>query len=269
MQDRIDAFNAKVIARGLAPREMEATFTTGQIFTTDGIYAPGLTHVAVEGYLPPPGSPTPQVNVGNLNSYLASAKARVRGAGKKMFLIMQAYNMSGQWSNITTLEALQRPIYLNAYNDPDVEGILMFNYGVPNGTKYIPQLQQAHREIGSAMRISPAMNIDAPAYNSTVSQPFHIGGWAIDRAAATGTGVDTLHVWAFPWSGAPPFILGAATYGGTRPDVAAAYGAQFQWSGWGINVGGMPPGWYTIIVYSHSSVSGLFNNEQAVVANVL
>jgi len=42
-----------------------------------------------------------------------------------------------------------------------------------------------------------------------------IAGWAFDATAATGTGIATLHVWAFPASGAAPQFVGVAAYGGS------------------------------------------------------
>ncbi len=276
MQARIDLFNAKLQARGLAPREISATFSPAQILTTNAILAPGLSIAGIEAYMDGPGDPNPQVNVSLLNAYLVTAKSRVHNAGKKIFLIAQGYDRNGEWTNMTTLEALQRPVYLSAYADSAVEAILVFNYnrqnaqGTIGGTKVHPELQQAHREIGSVLAISPAMAIDAPSMNATVTQPFHIGGWAIDRAAppGVGTGVDAIHIWAYPWTGAAPIFLGVGMYGGSRPDVAAVYGAQFAASGYGLNVGGMSAGTYTIVVYAHSSVSMLFNQAQFVVVTV-
>lgn len=54
------------------------------------------------------------------------------------------------------------------------------------------------------------MSLDSPLEGSTVSQPFNIGGWAFDHAVATGTGIDAIHVWAFPTSGDPAIFLGVA-----------------------------------------------------------
>jgi subtilisin len=110
----------------------------------------------------------------------------------------------------------------------------------------------------------PLMHIDTPANGSTGSQPFAVGGWAIDRAAATGSGVDTIHVWAYPdpGSGAAPIFLGEATRGFPRPDVAAAFGLQFAASGYNILVTGLPRGHsYRVVVFPHSSVSGTFSAQ--------
>ena len=48
--------------------------------------------------------------------------------------------------------------------------------------------------------------------------PWWLGG---DLSAASGTGIATLHAWAYPLTGGPPVFLGATNYGGARPDVAA------------------------------------------------
>lgn len=137
------------------------------------------------------------------------------------------------------------------------------------GTKLHGELQQAHREIGSVMGISPAMNIDIPANGATVNQSFTVAGWAIDRAAAPtrGTGVSTVHVWAWPTNGAPPTFIGAAAYGGYRPDVGALFGAQFSPSGFGIGAS-LPPGQYWVVAYPFSTVSGTFVKEQVILVNV-
>src|SRR6187455_1932472 len=67
------------------------------------------------------------------------------------------------------------------------------------------------------------LQVDVPAANATVFTPFAVGGWAIDELSAAGSGIDTVHVWAQPSTGAPIF-LGAATMGGGRPDVGAIFG---------------------------------------------
>ena len=42
-----------------------------------------------------------------------------------------------------------------------------------------------------------------------------VGGWAADLDAAAGTGIDTLHVWAYPLAGGPPVFQGTTQYGDT------------------------------------------------------
>ena len=110
----------------------------------------------------------------------------------------------------------------------------------------------------------PLMAIDTPQASATVPGTFTIAGWAIDEAAPTGSGVDAIHVWAFPASGAAPIFAGSAPYGGARPDVAAAFGGQFLQSSYQMDVHALPPGTYTVVVYAHSAVTGAFTAWRAV-----
>lgn len=109
-------------------------------------------------------------------------------------------------------------------------------------------------------RIGPQVVIDLPAPDVTApaSQPLVLAGWAIDTDAGTATGVDTLHVWAYPADGGAPIFVGVAGYGGRRPDVAAIYGDRFRDSGYGILVYGLPPGSYDLAVFASSTVTGNF-----------
>ncbi|MCH7998796.1 MAG: hypothetical protein IIA91_04860 [Chloroflexi bacterium] len=113
--------------------------------------------------------------------------------------------------------------------------------------------------------VAPPMSLDTPAGGSTVQQPFLVAGWAIDQAAASGTGVDAVHVYAYPAdaSGAPtgaaPVFLGAAPYGAPRPDVGAVHGEQFTNSGYGLDVSSLAGGSYRLVVYARSTVTGAWN----------
>jgi hypothetical protein len=113
---------------------------------------------------------------------------------------------------------------------------------------------------------STLLTIDLPFNGATVSQPFHLAGWSFDPGAPNGTGVDTIHVWAYPVSapGSPTFV-GLPMLGGSRPDVAAFYGSsRFTPSGYNMLVSGLAPGTYDIVVYSHSTVTGSFAAAQVV-----
>ena len=100
--------------------------------------------------------------------------------------------------------------------------------------------------------------IDTPRSQQDVGQPFMLAGWAADLDAATGTGIDTLHVWAYPSTGGAPVFLGTATLGGARPDVAAVHGDQFRASGFGVALQGLIPGTYDLAVFPWSNVTGAF-----------
>jgi hypothetical protein len=105
----------------------------------------------------------------------------------------------------------------------------------------------------------PMMTLDIPAANATLSGQFQIGGWAVDLAAAASSGVDAVHVWAYPAAGGAPLFVGAVASGSPRPDVGAAFGARFQSAGFNL-VGQLPPGTYTLAVFAHSTVVNAFNN---------
>jgi hypothetical protein len=74
--------------------------------------------------------------------------------------------------------------------------------------------------------------------------------------------VDAVHVWAFPFTGVvlgSPVFLGTASLGFGRADVAAVFGAPFSPSGYALESSALAPGPYRLLVFSHSTVSGLFN----------
>ena len=107
------------------------------------------------------------------------------------------------------------------------------------------------------------MSIDVPVAESTVTASvFGIAGWAVDRSAASGTGVDAVHIWAYhsPGSGEAPIFLGVATYGQSRPDVGAILGTRYQNSGYVLNVVNLPTGVWDIAVFAHSTATNSFDN---------
>jgi hypothetical protein len=113
---------------------------------------------------------------------------------------------------------------------------------------------------GPMLRVRPGamVTLESPAAGG-VGQGFEVRGWAVDGAATSGTGIDLVHVWAFPASGSPVFI-GEATYGIARPDVAAAHGAQFGASGFSIRASTvLPAGAWIVRAYGHSTVTGAFS----------
>ncbi|MCX6546032.1 MAG: hypothetical protein NTV05_16675 [Acidobacteria bacterium] len=114
--------------------------------------------------------------------------------------------------------------------------------------------------VGPSMR----MAIDTPASGAEVRRPFAVAGWALDLAGEQGSGVDTVHVWAYPAGGAPPIWLGVAEYGDPRPDVGALYGTTFTKAAYTLVVGHLSPGTYDIVVYVHRAKTGSFDAAQIV-----
>jgi hypothetical protein len=110
----------------------------------------------------------------------------------------------------------------------------------------------------------PAMAIDTPVAG-TAGQPLVVRGWAIDGSATAGTGVDLVQIYVTPAGGAT-VLLGTATYGDARPDIAQEFGAQFRSSGYSLRAAtSLTPGVYTVTVYAHSTVLNTFDARQVVV----
>lgn len=107
----------------------------------------------------------------------------------------------------------------------------------------------------------PRMALDVPGAGN-VSGQFAVAGWALDRGATSGTGVDQVHVWAFNSTNGAASFVGAANLGVSRPDIGAWLGAQFSSAGFGMT-GTLPPGTYDINAYARSTVTGLFMAAQA------
>lgn len=100
--------------------------------------------------------------------------------------------------------------------------------------------------------------IDTPRLQQDVAQPFLLAGWAADLDSSSGTGIESLHVWAYPLAGGAPTFLGTAAYGGIRVDVAAVFGDPYAPSGFGTMVQGLTPGNYDLAVFAWSTVRGDF-----------
>jgi glucose/arabinose dehydrogenase len=166
--------------------------------------------------------------------------------------------------NQTTGEAtvLNEVEHTSALGGSSVLG-LVSSFGVDaDGELYIVSLTG-----GTVLKVTtsgpPLMSLDAPTAG-TVRQPFTASGWAIDPGAASTSGIDAVHVWAFPADGSPAIFAGEATYGLSRPDVGAAYGTRFTNSGFNLAVRGLRAGAYQLVAFGHSTISGTFNVARVV-----
>ena len=113
------------------------------------------------------------------------------------------------------------------------------------------------------------LSLDVPTIGSPIASPFLVGGWAINRSAPFGSGVDAVHVYAWPAAGGAAIFLGVATLGGARPDVAAAYGAQFLNSGFNLVAGSLNPGPYVIAVYTRNAQTATFDVVRTAAVSVV
>jgi len=102
-------------------------------------------------------------------------------------------------------------------------------------------------EITDGLRLS----VERPTSNETIVLPAHgiASGWTLDLGAATGTGVDLVHIWAIPTTGNSPIFLGSATMGVNRPDIETAFGPQFGPSGFTLEYT-LSAGSYNVIVFA-------------------
>jgi hypothetical protein len=119
-------------------------------------------------------------------------------------------------------------------------------------------------------RVGVQTIVDAPVVGRVFrrAEPIIVTGWGADLASFTDTGVDAVHVWAYPvstdgqWT--KPVFLGEASYGGVRPDVGAIYGERFTGSGYGLVVSDLAAGTYDLAVFAHSTVTGQFGPAKLV-----
>jgi hypothetical protein len=149
---------------------------------------------------------------------------------------------------------------------PGAYTFVVYAHSTVNGSWGIPKTLDA---TVLAPVSTPKMWVDLPSQNQTVSQNFIIAGWSLDLGSSTGTGVDALHIYAYPAGGSAPIFLGVGQLGDERPDVATAFGSsRFTGAGFHLVVTTLTPGDYTLVVFSHSSVSGTFNNTSVVPVKV-
>ena len=106
--------------------------------------------------------------------------------------------------------------------------------------------------------VGPRVLIDTPSAFAEVDAGFAVEGWAADLESAAGSGITTVHVWAYPVDGGAPVFLGVAANGLPRPDVAAAFGEQFESTGYHLAVHGLDPGRYDVAVFGWSEAGGGF-----------
>ena len=127
-----------------------------------------------------------------------------------------------------------------------------------------------HSSYGAGFPIAQGINIrverstllalDAPGANAVLDQRFLIGGWAADFSAASGSGIDLVHAYAYPLDVAgEPIFLGSAMIGSSRPDVAAYFGAAYERTGFNLTAPALKPGRYQIVVFGRSLVTGGFD----------
>lgn len=81
-------------------------------------------------------------------------------------------------------------------------------------------------------------NIDVPVPGVSADSPVVVAGWAADSTYRAGNGIAGIRV--YDTQSGSPVLVATGTYGGVRPDVAAAYASPFfpDWyhAGWSASV---------------------------------
>jgi uncharacterized repeat protein (TIGR01451 family) len=103
------------------------------------------------------------------------------------------------------------------------------------------------------------MIVDTPQPDTTVTgTSFHITGWTTKETGTPGAGADVIHVWAFPVAGGAATFVGQGAVTIDRGDIASFLGGEMLRSGFDVT-GSVPPGQYTLVVYSHNASTGTFD----------
>ena len=110
------------------------------------------------------------------------------------------------------------------------------------------------------------MVIDLPVANSAIDGSLRVAGWALDPRSLSGSGIDTIHVWAYrrDVDDVAPQFLGVAALGGLRPDVEQIYGPQFDATGFELSTGALASGTYDLVVYGWSARTGGWEDARVV-----
>ncbi|HZV03209.1 MAG TPA: hypothetical protein VFF73_41275 [Planctomycetota bacterium] len=137
-------FLANVAGRGLAKPLITALESPGPETASN------TDVVEIEAYIPQPFNQDDPANVGRLTSIIDARKATVQ-PGKSIGIVMMAYDRNGLWTNVSTLQQLQFPAYLESINDTRVIALTMFSYARPGGTRDHPMLKYVHELMASAM----------------------------------------------------------------------------------------------------------------------
>jgi YD repeat-containing protein len=111
----------------------------------------------------------------------------------------------------------------------------------------------------------PHVTLDVPADGATTPSTVAVAGWAIDGAAPSGTGIDSVQLVAYPNAdpSQTPIVLGTASYGGWRSDIAAAYGSAFGPSAFSLSATLPGPGVYLLRANAHDPLSGNWEPSNA------
>ena len=122
---------------------------------------------------------------------------------------------------------------------------------------------------GGGGSLGVTVHTDNPLVNQQVQPPFILRGWAIDDRSTSGPGISVLQVWAASRTSSALYHLGYATVGAeSRPDVAAAHGANFLNSGYNVSLAHVPPGQYTLTLHPYSTYANAYDYNKSKYVNI-
>jgi N-acetylmuramoyl-L-alanine amidase len=102
------------------------------------------------------------------------------------------------------------------------------------------------------------VNIDEPKNSQTIGGNFELKGWAIEKSGVNSPEITAVHVYDGPAAGAGN-LIGIATYGIARPDVAQSFGKDnFTNCGFtlGVDSSRLAKGTHVLYVYAHNEQLG-------------
>jgi murein DD-endopeptidase MepM/ murein hydrolase activator NlpD len=105
--------------------------------------------------------------------------------------------------------------------------------------------------------------IDHPRAEVVAGSKVTIDGWALHSAASNGTGVNKVHLYLGGPAGQGGTMIGNASYGIERPDVARVHGERYRYSGYTFDwdSGDTAPGTHELYVYAYSTVTGEWSSK--------
>ena len=147
-EQQISNFKQLVSAAGLSQKQIAINYTSAQILNGDSHQANNLDIAGIEAYMDISQQNSANL-VSDLNKQLDQLKQKT--GNKKLFIVIQAYDRNGAWTNLDSLISIQTPPYLKAYNDSRVIGLFSFTYARPGGTKDNSILKEPHQAIWNAI----------------------------------------------------------------------------------------------------------------------
>ncbi|MBI4119854.1 MAG: hypothetical protein HY454_00095 [Parcubacteria group bacterium] len=160
----ISNFKGLVTRAGLSQKQIAVNYTPQQLQNGTSHQADSLNIVGFEAYIDPSLQNSVDL-VQTLNSQIDASKQKT--GNKKLFIVIQAYDRNGTWTNLNSLISIQTPPYLKAHNDSRVVGLFAFTYARPGGTKDNGILKESHQAIWGAIsgQVVTTTQLSGPTIN--------------------------------------------------------------------------------------------------------